>query len=145
LHLLGVIAAQRAQPGKAIDLIERAIRLDPAVAAYHRNLGGALRAQGRLDAAIDALSQSLAIEFDGDTLDSLAQTLIAHGPAEQAVECYLRALSLWPTNAQARRGLVSLLRTIRPADSWPELEQELVECFRSDEIVHQHLAGVTAN
>lgn len=145
LHLLGVIAAQRAQPGKAVDLIERAIRLDPTVAAYHRNLGGALRAQGRLDAAIDALSQSLAIEFDSNTLDSLAQALFAHGPAEQAVECYLRALSLWPKDAQARRGLVSLLRTVRPTDSWPELDRELVECFRADDIKHQHLAGVTAN
>lgn len=145
LHLLGVIAAQRAQPGKAVELIERAIRVDSTVAAYHRNLGGALRAQGQIDAAIDALSQSLAIEFDGDTLDSLAQTLFAHRPPEQAVECYVRALSLWPNDARARRGLVSLLRTVRPTDSWPELEQELVECFRFDDIVHQHLAGVTAN
>ena len=48
LHLLGVIAAQRAQPGKAVELIERAIRVDSTVAAYHRNLGGALRAQGQM-------------------------------------------------------------------------------------------------
>lgn len=145
LHLLGVVAGQRAQPGRAVELIEKAIALDPTVAAYHKNLGGALRAQGRIEAAVEALSQSLAIEFDDDTLDILARTLIAHGAPEQAVECYLRTLSLWPENERARDGLVSLLRTVRPAGSWAELESELIECYRSDVIVHQHLAGITAN
>ena len=144
LHLLGVVAGQRAEPARAAELIEKAIALDP-MAAYHKNLGGALRAQGRLEAAIGSFGQSLAIEFDDDTLDSLARTLIAHGAPEQALECYLRALSLWPENKRARDGLVSLLRTVRPAGHWAELEDALIECFRSNDIVPQHLAGVTAN
>lgn len=144
-HLLGVIAAQRADPEQAVGLIEKAVRLDPEVAEYQDNLGKALRAQGKLDAAIDAFRRSLAIRFDNDTLDILAQTLFAHGPVEQAVECYLRALQLKPDDVRARAGLVSLLRTVRPSGSWAELEQQLLECYRSAEIVHQHLAGITAN
>lgn len=145
LHLLGVIAAQRAQPGQAVDLIEKAIQIDPTVAAYHKNLGEALRAHGSLDKAIDAFRSSLAIEFDNDTLDGLAQALFAQGMAEHAVEFYLRALDRRSDDARARRGLVSLLRTVRPTGSWADLEQELCVCYRSSDIDHQHLAGVTAN
>jgi SAM-dependent methyltransferase/tetratricopeptide (TPR) repeat protein len=145
LHLLGVIAVQRAQPAHAVDLIEKAIRLNPTEAAYHSNLGEALRAQGQLDTAISAYRQALAIRFDNDTLDNLAQALCAQGLSEQAIDFYLRALNLRPEDTQARRGLLILLRTVRPTGSWAELEQVLSTYYRSADIDHQQLAGITAN
>src|SRR4051812_35345565 len=42
MHLLGVAAYQSQQPDRAVDLIQRAIRLDRTVAAAHNNLGNAL-------------------------------------------------------------------------------------------------------
>ena len=39
LHLLGVLAFQTGHIGAAIDLIGRAIAINPAVAEYHSNLG----------------------------------------------------------------------------------------------------------
>lgn len=145
LHLLGVIALQRSRYDEAVALIEQAIDRDSTAPAYHSNLGEALRALGRFDAAIEAFRASLALRFDNDTLDSLAKTLLAHGPVEQAIEFYLRALRERPEDARARQGLVSLLHTVRPGGPWPELERELVECFRADDVVHQQLAGVAAN
>ena len=145
LHLLGVVAAQRSRYEEAVALIEQAIRLDEAAPAYHGNLGEALRALGRYDEAIEAFRAALAIRFDNDILDSLARTLLAHGPVEQAIEFYLRALRERPEDGRARRGLVSLLHTVRPGGAWPELERELVACFDDDDVVHQQLAGVAAN
>jgi 2-polyprenyl-3-methyl-5-hydroxy-6-metoxy-1,4-benzoquinol methylase len=144
-HLLGVVAAQRAQPERAVELIENAIRLDPTVAAYHSNLGKALRAQDLHDAATSAFRRALALRFDNDTLADLSRSLFAQGQAEQAVEAYLRTLDIRPKDARARKELVFLLRTVRPTGVWVELEQELSTCYRSDDIDHQQLAGITAN
>lgn len=145
LHYLGMIAAQRGQFGIAVQLIERAIRLDPTVAVYHSNLGEAHRARGELHAAADAYRRALDLRFDNDTLDALARVLYAQGPVEQAVEAYLRALASRPEDTRARRGLAALLRTIRPTGSWPELERELAACYRSGEIDPSSIAGITAN
>ena len=145
LHLLGMIALQRGQLEQGIDLIEQAIRLNPASPAYHSNLGEALRLRGRFEEAADAYRRALELRFDNDTLDNLARVLFAQGPVEQAVEVYVKALSLRPADGRARAGLVSLLRTVRPAGPWPELEDQLGACFRVDDIEHQQLAGITAN
>jgi SAM-dependent methyltransferase/tetratricopeptide (TPR) repeat protein len=145
LHLLGVIGAQRGQHDSAAELIEEAIRIDSTVASYHSNLGKTLRALGRLDGAIDAFSKALELEFDNDTLEMLSRVLVANDQAEQAVELHLRVLSLSPNDVLARKGLVYLLRTIRPVGSWPELEQMVESLFRFQDIAHQQLAGITAN
>ena len=145
LHLLGMIAIQRGQLDQGIDLIEEAVRLNPAAPAYHSNLGEALRVQGRFDEAADAYRRALELRFDNDTLDNLARVLFAQGAVEQAVEVYLKTLSLRPEDTRARAALVSLLRTVRPTGSWIELEEQLDACFRANDIEHQQLAGVTAN
>lgn len=145
LHFLGMIAAQRGQLAQAVDLIDRAIRLDPAVPAYHGNLGNLLGAQGQYDGAVDAYRRALELRFDHDILDSLAEILFAHGPVEQAVEVYLQALVARPGDSRARKQLVTLLRTVRPIGPWGELESELISCFESEDVDHQHLAGITAN
>src|SRR3954462_6164569 len=57
-HLLGVTRLQRGEPAGAVALIGRAVRLGGAQARYHNNLGTALRALGRFDAAIDAFTRA---------------------------------------------------------------------------------------
>ena len=59
LHLLGVLALDAGRPDLAVDLIGRAIALADGVAAYHNNLGNALRAAGRIAAAISAFRDAL--------------------------------------------------------------------------------------
>ena len=51
LHLLGVVAHQQRRHEPAIQLIERAIALNPGRAAYHANLAEANRAAGKFDRA----------------------------------------------------------------------------------------------
>ncbi|CAN5409527.1 tetratricopeptide repeat protein [soil metagenome] len=57
LHFLGLIAHQRGDNERAIELMERSIRLKPNIASYHNNYGEVLRAAGRVD---DAVRQFLA-------------------------------------------------------------------------------------
>src|SRR5580704_8400670 len=64
LHLLGVAAAQTGQAGKAIELIRKAIDINPDAAEYHANLGKALRSTGRIDDAIQAFRHATRLAPD---------------------------------------------------------------------------------
>jgi Flp pilus assembly protein TadD len=48
LHLLGVVALQQGNLRKAVELIGRAVAVNPSVPAFHGNLAEAYRAQGQL-------------------------------------------------------------------------------------------------
>src|SRR5215467_3118688 len=52
LHLLGVITLQTRRTERGVELIKRAIGLNPKVAAAHSNLGNALRWLKRPEEAI---------------------------------------------------------------------------------------------
>ena len=56
LHLLGVLACEAGHPGAAIDLIGRAIALNPGIAEYHCNLGESQRCNGMHDGRAGARS-----------------------------------------------------------------------------------------
>jgi predicted O-linked N-acetylglucosamine transferase (SPINDLY family) len=114
LHGLGVIAYQTGRPEIAVDLIGRALAIDPAVAAFETNLGNALKALGRLDQAAVAYRQALALEpADTVALNNLGNLLRGEGRLDEAVDCFRRALAHKPEdpvvhnnlgNAMAARG-----------------------------------------
>ena len=62
LHLLGVINRQRGQSDTAIDLISRAIALNPTVAEAHGNLGNALLDRGRIAEGMTSLERAVALK-----------------------------------------------------------------------------------
>src|SRR5947209_10258184 len=62
LHLLGVAAHQRGAHARAIDLILKAIAVNPAAAPYHSNLAEAYRAAGDLDRAAQEGREALRLE-----------------------------------------------------------------------------------
>ena len=49
LHLLGMIAAQVGQLDAGIELIRRAIAINPAMPHYHINLGNTLQGKGLIE------------------------------------------------------------------------------------------------
>ena len=57
LYALGVLNGQAGRVDMTIELIGRAIALNPTAAEYHSNLGEAYRRLGRLDAAIASASR----------------------------------------------------------------------------------------
>jgi len=59
LHLLGVIAAQTNNPLEAVELIERALAVEPHDPGANFNLGTALQSLGRWDAALVAYDAAI--------------------------------------------------------------------------------------
>jgi len=108
LHLLGVLANQRGEPTRAVELIRRAIESNGKVAAYHNNMGNAQKALGafaeaeasysealRLDQNNQSAAVNLARLFEAQNRWAEASTayeaILARASAEQAA-----ALALYP-------------------------------------------------
>lgn len=95
LNLLGVAASQNGKYDAALDLIGRAVALNPAAAVYHCNLGQVLAAMGRTDQAIAAYRRSLQLNADLPQAHyNLGNALRASGKPADAVEAYQRAVKL---------------------------------------------------
>ena len=58
-HLLGIIAIQRGDHQKAIELLQQSIRLDPTAEQARNNLGIALAGLGRLDEAVASMRKAI--------------------------------------------------------------------------------------
>lgn len=102
LHLLGAIAYQRGRHEMALDLIRQAIQQNGGDASYHTSCGLALQCLKRLDEAVAAHNQALALKPD------FAEALINRGLAfeelgrfPEALESYDRALAVRPNYPEA--------------------------------------------
>jgi protein arginine N-methyltransferase 7 len=101
LHFLGLIAHQAGMNGAAIELITKAISVNPS-ASMHCNLGLALKAQGRLDDAIASYRQALSIKSDDfEALNNLGVVLHEQGRINEAAASYRQALMIKPDYAEA--------------------------------------------
>ncbi len=119
LHLLGVVAAQTGHLDAAIDLIGRAIAVNPAVAEYHNSLGEAYRQSGQRDRAVACLSHAIGLMPDyADAHNNLGNTLKDLGRLDEAIAAYRRAIELKPGGAEAQNNLgVALDRAGRPDEA----------------------------
>ena len=92
-HLLGLLNHQLGKSEAAVDLIQRAISLNPNEAEFHNNLAVALLAVGDSDKSIDAASRAIALRGDyPEALNNLGNAQAAAGRLEKAIEAYDRAL-----------------------------------------------------
>ena len=119
LHLLGVIAHQTRQTERGVELIKRAIGLNPKVAAAHNNLGNALMDLKRSAEALASYDKAIALKPDfaeahynrGNALMDLKR------PAE-ALASYDKAIALKPDFAEAHNNRGNALRDLkRPAEA----------------------------
>jgi len=100
-HLRGVLASQMGRPDRAVDSLQRAIRLHGRVPAAHRHLGNALRALGRWEEAVD--SYTTAIECRADFKEAhvnRAMTLLMLARPAPALADLDRALDLGADDAE---------------------------------------------
>ncbi|MGD0464781.1 MAG: tetratricopeptide repeat protein [Tepidisphaeraceae bacterium] len=111
LHLLGVIAVQTGHLDAGVELIQRAIAVDPTVAVYHLDLGNALSKKGQLDQAIAALQQAVRIAPAAAlSYNNLGIALGVRGRLDEAVTAYRQAVRLKPDYAEAHNNLGNALR-----------------------------------
>jgi Flp pilus assembly protein TadD len=110
LHLLGVLAHESDRP-EAVELISRAVGLEPRNAEYHYNLGVALQRRGQHDQAAASYRQALALQpHRAEAHNNLGQVLLLQGRLDDALASLDQALQLRPDYAEAHHNRGIALR-----------------------------------
>ncbi|MEO3433958.1 tetratricopeptide repeat protein [Inquilinus sp. CAU 1745] len=127
LHFLGVIAVRDQDLWGAMELIGRAIAVDPNVPSYYVNFGNILKLLKKPDEAIACYERALALEPDQpEALISLGTLYRSQGSLDRAEETCRRALALQPDSVEGCYILGATLRQAgRPEEAVAELEKAL--------------------
>ena len=117
MHLLGIIALQTRNTQQAVELIGKAIALNPGVPTAHCNLGSALTALQRHAEALTSFNKAIALKPDlADAHGNRAAALIALNQHEQAVTSCNKALALKPDYAEAHNNRAHALNALKRHD-----------------------------
>ena len=102
LHLSGVIAAQSGYPTLAVELIGKAIEVNPNYANAYSNRGAALKELKRLEEANASFDKAIAIKPDyADAYSNRGAVLQDLKRLEEALASYDRAIEIKPDYADA--------------------------------------------
>ncbi len=111
LHLLGVIALQGGRHEIAVDLIGKAIKVNPSVPDFYSNCGDAWRAMERLNEAVACYEKALQLKPDFPLVrNNLGNALKDQGKIPEAIACYQKAIQLKPDFHEAYNGLGNALK-----------------------------------
>ncbi|MGO8747526.1 MAG: tetratricopeptide repeat protein [Thermoguttaceae bacterium] len=112
LNLLGVAVLQLGDPARAVELIGRAVALEPGAAPLHANLAEAYRALGDPLRAVECCRMALGIEPNSaQAANNLGLALLAAGQAEAAIAQFRAAICINPDFALAHNNLGDALRS----------------------------------
>jgi predicted TPR repeat methyltransferase len=127
LHLSGVIARQRGDAARAVDLIRAALQVDANQARAHCNLGAALQDLGMADAALECYETALRLDPRyALAWDNRGNTLRRMQRLPDALGSYERALALRPNYPEAWCHRAIVLNDIgRHADAAASADQAL--------------------
>jgi tetratricopeptide (TPR) repeat protein/SAM-dependent methyltransferase len=110
LHNLGLIALQRGDAAAAVELFDKAIKINNTVAEYHYNVALAWRALNRSDHVATHLERAVALRADHALAHlNLGNVRREQGRLADAVACYERAIAVNPNLAVARFNLANVL------------------------------------
>ena len=113
LHMLGVLEAQRGNLTAAVDLIRRAIAIDPNNPAAHNNCGNALRDLKRTDEALASFDRALALKPDyAPALNNRGSALRDLSRLDEALISFDRALALNRDNVETLNNRGNVLRDL---------------------------------
>jgi predicted O-linked N-acetylglucosamine transferase (SPINDLY family) len=111
LHLLGLVAVQVGHTAAAIDLIGRALAVEPEAGVYHSSLGEAYRRAGQPEQAIACFHRAIAIQPDhAEAHNNLGNTLWGLDRLDEAIAACRRAIELKPDLAEAHNNLGNALQ-----------------------------------
>jgi len=106
LHLMGLVALQTGNAGRAVDLIGRAVALHPNMPEYHGNLGVAYQSLGQLDRAANCCRLALRLNPNYvEARNCLGEILLSQGSTANAGSQFREVLRLRPDSASAHNKL----------------------------------------
>src|SRR5579859_5853423 len=89
LALLGALSAQQGRQREGVDLLSRAIHLNPDVAAFHFNLGMAYRNLGLMAEATGSFRRAVQLKPDYfQAYCNLGEILWSLGHVDEAQQCF---------------------------------------------------------
>ncbi len=125
LHLLGLIAVNRRDPGSAIERIHQAISLDSRQPRFWCSLAKAYWALGQADEAVDCMRQAIQLQPQAAKQhNDLGVMLASKSRWAEAEQCFRAVLDIEPNHAGAWNNLgIVLEHHGRPDDA--------IRCFQS--------------
>jgi protein O-GlcNAc transferase len=118
LNLLGVLSSQKGEHREAVELINRAITVNPRQSTYHNNLGNVLKTLNRTDDAIAAYNSALKLApSNAQAQNNLGVALNIQGRHQEALEALQSALRLNPGYAEAHYNLANSQMALGELDS----------------------------
>ena len=111
--LLGVLAGDHGNVAKALELMDRAIGIEPDVSRYHAHRGRYLLALARIRDAYEAVMRAQALgPTDALTFDTIGVVLSRVGAHEEAVAPFMSAVQRSPGNASYQYNLGASLQFV---------------------------------
>lgn len=142
LHLLGAVAYQAGQYRLAVETIGKAIAIKPDIAAYHANLGTALKALGRLDEAIAAYKAAIGCQPGFAAAHAnLGNVLKKAGRLDEAVAAYNDAIGCDPDFAEAYTSLGNALQDLGHLDEAIAAYNDAIRLKPDDAHAHSNLGN----
>lgn len=143
LHLLGVLAHQVGDNETAVDLISKAVAINPTLPMFHNNLAAAYRALGRLPEAQAAYERAIRIDPRYvDAHSNLATVLHARGLLTEAAAACRQALSVNPAFAEAHNNLGNVLRDLGETDEAEQSYRRAVAARPNFALAHNNLGSL---
>ena len=113
LHLLGVLSHQTGDHHRAVQLIEKAICINPSNPFYYGNLGVVYHSLDLVDRSISCYHKAQALKPDyTEAFNNLANIFRKQGRLTQAAAMYQKALSLQPDDAATYNNLGHVYRDL---------------------------------
>jgi predicted TPR repeat methyltransferase len=145
LHNLAVLCLQRNDPVGALDLLRRALPINPASAALHLNIGNGLRGVGDNRQALCSYDCALALNPDfAEAHNNRATVLRTLGREEEAIASADRAIALNPRYREAHLNRAHAFDTCKRYDEAIISYRNAASCGADPEEVGYYLAALGA-
>jgi len=145
LNLLGMVCVNTGRPDEAVQLITRALKINPADAQAHGNLGLAHQRMGNLELAERHFRESIRLDANKPVVwNSLGNVLREKGQAADAIKAYESTLKVngnysecWANLSKAlvdlgeyERAFQAVSRALQIDPTVPDFHNQIAEVYR---------------